>query len=516
MPGFLTKTRQETGADKPTFGGGGSWVDNDLMVAREVVFAITNIEWDGDNMFDGKPRPRWVLDIVPWYDGDTLPGKLDGNGRPTQLEAGKLSLASHAARDPLMNRIADEFEAESSDQIVDGVFDSPGVLVKIRVPGGRGNKYIDLCEWDEEKNCPILSQGAEVAPDDDDEPRRPTGRQAPARGRQQAQQPQQGRQRQEPEPEPDPPAQGRRTRSSAGSAAETTNGSARSGGRESASTGSSGGFAAAGGAESDGGDARAQAQADNPVPAPAGLPISAADLKIVSDVVGGDPYTFEELANEYELDEGVPFPGSVKKGGRNLTGIKAWLHHHGIDDFPEGRGKIKPVYRDAFSIALRCWMEYTGRDADGNPVAGEPEGRADDEYAPGGPDHTVGYNSGANAQPRPVRQVRPAAVPDNSREADQRMHPANRGAEGGDQQPIRPDQKAAWMPPDQRERGAQPASEHVYEPGDVGDSVEACPSCQVIVTGRAHPAGGGSYGIVHECPTSGSTIPLQATNIRKG
>lgn len=503
--GFLTKARQETGADQPKFGGGGSWVDVDAMVARETVFAITNIAWDGDNEYNGTPRPRWVLDIIPWYEGETLPGKAGDDGRLTQLDAGKLGLASHVSRDPLMNSIADEFEADDSEEVVDGVYNSPGVLVKIRVPGGKGGKYIDLCEWDEDQERPILSQGAEVAPEGDDEPRRPTGRSAPARGRQQAQP--QGRQRQpEPqqEPEPDPPARGRgRTRSSGGSADETTAGSGRSAGRASASTGSSGGFAGAGGAESDGQQA---------VPAPAGLPISAADLKIVSDVVGGPAYTESELAEEYELEEGVAFPGSRKEGSRTLAGIKKWLYDHGIDDFPEGRGKIKPKYRDAYSIALRAWMEATGRDANGNPVSPLP----DIEYTPGGPDHSTGYNSGDNAQPRARRNVRQAAVPDNAHAADAAMHPANRGAEGGEQQPVRPEAKQSWMPPDQRERGPQPASEHVYEPGDVGDSVDPCPSCGTTVTGRAHPSGGGSYGIVHECPTSGATIPLQATNIRKG
>lgn len=510
--GFLTKTRQETGADRPKFGGGGSWVDVDAMVARENVFAITNIEWDGENEYNGTPRPRWVLDIIPWYEGETLPGKAGEDGRLTQLDAGKLGLASHVSRDPLMNSIMDEFEADDSEEIVDGVFNSPGVLVKIRVPGGKGGKYIDLCEWDEEGERPILSQGAEIAPAEDDEPRRPTGRSAPARGGRQ--QPQ-GRQRQPergPEPEPDPPARSRRTRSSGGSEAETTTGSTRSGGRTRGSSASSApagdsGFAGAGGAESDGG---AVARA---VPAPAGLPISAADLKIVSDVVGGDPYTESELADEYELDEGIAFPGSRKEGNRTLTGIKKWLYDHGIDDFPEGRGKIKPVYRDAYSIALRAWMEATGRDANGDPAQEPP---AEPEYTPGGPDHMTGYNSGENAQPRPTRTVRPADIPENAHAADAAKHPATMGREGGEQQPVRPDQKAAWMPPDQRERGQQPASEHVYEPGDVGDSIEPCPSCQVVVTGRAHPSGAGSYGIVHECPTSGATIPLQATNIRKG
>jgi hypothetical protein len=498
MPmGFLTKTRQETGADNPKFGAGGSWVDIDAMVAREVVFAITDIMWDGDNMYDGKPRPRWVLDIIPWYEGETLPGKADDRGRLTQLDAGKLSLASHQSRDDMMDDIVRQFE-EGGEDIVDGVLNSPGVLVKIRVPGGKGGRYTDLCEWDEENECAVLGQGSERAGAEDDEPRRPTGRAAPSRGRPQAAaQPQaarRGRPQAEPEPEPenDPPA-----RSGAGSArrggvsrrSSDSQSAQEAGASQRATTGSSGGFADAGGAESDGASA---------VPAPAGRPIAQADLNLVSEVVGGDPYeSGRELADEYELEEGVPFPGEARVGGKTLIGIKKWLYDHGIDDFPEGRGRIKPQYRDAYSIALRCWMEYTGREADGQPAEGEP--------VAGGPDHTVPYDQ----QPGRQRVVQPAQVPANAHAADQLQRPADA--------PVRPEDKAAWMPPDQRERGgAQPASEHVYAPNDIGDSVEPCPDCQVVVTDRAFPSGGGSYGMMHKCPVSGSTKPLQATNIRKG
>lgn len=492
MPGFLTKARQETGADKPKFGGGGSWLDIDAMVAREVVFGITNIEADDENQYNGTPRPRWILDIIPWYEGDLLPGAAqDERGRPVMLEAGRIGLAYHQSRDPLMNQLADTLD-ELSDEATDEI--GAAVLVKIRVPGGKGGKYTDLCEWDEEKNCPILSEGTEAAPDEEDEPRRPSGRQAPARG---GRQQQGGRQRQqaqaepEPENEPDPPARGRgRTRSNGGSEAATTTGSARSGGRSSGSTGSSGGFAGASGAESDGQQA---------VPALAGDVVSAADLKLVSDVVGGDPYTESELAEEYDLPEGKAFPA-----------IKVWLSDHGIDDYPPGRGKIKPRYRDAYSIALRCWMDATGRNADGSPYEGEAASQVTDAASATSPNPAVreGRVTPSGAEHVRQRKVREAAVPENAHEADQRMRP--------EAAPVRPEDKQAWMPPDQRERGPQPASEHVYEPNDVGDSIDPCPGCGVVVTGRAYPNGAGSYGIVHECPTSGHPMPLQAHNIRKG
>jgi hypothetical protein len=197
------------------------------------------------------------------------------------------------------------------------------------------------------------------------------------------------------------------------------------------------------------------------------------------------------LAEEYELEEGEPFPG-----------IKKWLGDHGVDDVPQGRGRIKTEYRDAYSIALRCWMEYTGRDAQGQPVESRPQ--------PGGPDHSEPYNRqpGRDETGQPERAVRPAEVPENAHEADQRTRP--QGA------PVRPEDKQAWLPPDQRERGPQQATEHVYEPNDVGDSAEACPGCDKIVTFRAFPSGGGTYAMMHECPGDGVTRPLQATNIRKG
>jgi len=495
MPGFLTKARQETGADKPKFGGGGSWLDIDAMVAREVVFGITNIEADDENQYNGTPRPRWILDIIPWYEGDLLPGAAqDDRGRPVMLEAGRIGLAYHQSRDPLMNQLADTL-----DELGDAATDEIGaaVLVKIRVPGGKGGKYTDLCEWDEENERPILSEGTETAPEENDEPRRPSGRQAPARG---GRQQQGGRQRQqaaaepEPENEPDPPARGRggRTRSNGGSAAAPTSGSGRSAGRASGSTASSGGFAGASGAESGEGTA--------PAPALAGDVVSAADLKLVSEVVGGDPYTETELAEEYDLPEGTAFPA-----------IKVWLSDHGIDDYPPGRGKIKPRYRDAYSIALRVWMEHTGRNADGSPYEGEPaEGAPQDNASRTSPNPAVreGAVTPSGAEHVRQRRVREAEVPGNAHEADARTRPADA--------PVRPEDKAAWMPPDQAARGQQAASEHVYEPNDIGDSIEPCPGCGVVVTARAFPSGGGAFGIVHECPTSGATLPLQAHNIRKG
>src|SRR5262252_2037219 len=141
MAGFITRTRQETGADKPKFGGGGSWVDADAMVAREAVFGISKVEWDGENMYDGKPRPRWVLDIFPWYEGETLPGKADDSGRITQLDVAKLGLASHQSRDDFMDQLQAALE-DQQDKDPDFA-EGPGVLVKIRVPGGRGGRYID-------------------------------------------------------------------------------------------------------------------------------------------------------------------------------------------------------------------------------------------------------------------------------------------------------------------------------------------------------------------------------------
>jgi len=243
VPGFLTKARQETGADNPKFGGGGSWLNIDMMVAREVVFGITNIEADDENQFNGTPRPRWIIDVIPWYEGDQLPGAAeDERGRPVMLDAGRIGLAYHQSRDPLMNQLADTID-ELGDDATDKI--GAAVLVKIRVPGGKGGKYTDLCEWDEQNNCPILSEGTVAAGEDDGEPRRPSGRQAPARGGRQQAAPQGGRQHQqaqqqeEDEPEPSPPARGRgRTRLNDGSEPATRTGSGRSAGRATASTGS--------------------------------------------------------------------------------------------------------------------------------------------------------------------------------------------------------------------------------------------------------------------------------------
>lgn len=556
----MTQARQKTGADQPPKGGG-RYLSNEIISSKEAVFGIVGVEYDGENAYQGTPRPRWLLDIVPWYESEQLPIE-DEKGRIGGTDGGRVYVSSRAGIDELMETLQDRLEDMPDDQRIEG----PAVLVRRRHPNGKA-RYYDICEWDEEGQRPILDDGGdEMIPAEEEPPRRPSGRSAaqragtarPSQRRAAAQEPEEN---DEPEEEQErPPA---RSRPTASSRPASNARSTRQAPAEQTS------FADARGAESDGPEAvPARAQQQEDAGAEPAFSLSSGDLQLINDALGipadhPDAFTSAaELAEEYVDEERFP-------------DIKTWLRDHGVPEkrkgergpgFPPGRGRIDDTYRNAYALALRSWEElvdWVDAQPEGTEVprpyivngdeteesaAAEPEpymGNGDepddvDEEEPEDEEPELDPRGDAAVRTSPNPAVRSGAVvPTGQRPpsssvpapgiaARTRMRQAEVPENAGHQRDARrpADQaqreataasKAAWMPPDQRERGgARPAQQQDYSPGDEGRSLAPCPGgcgpngVEQVVTGRAMPNGSGGFVIMHQCPADNTPRPLQA------
>ncbi len=124
-------------------GGGGDYLDNDMLISNQLVFDIVDVMDDRNGGFNG--NDRWMLKVEPHYDGEQDP-------------AGLITLNDNPARRKFMAVI--QAELDELEKKGEEVFIGPCVLVKLK---GRNYRYIEVVEWDKEANQPILPNGAVLA-----------------------------------------------------------------------------------------------------------------------------------------------------------------------------------------------------------------------------------------------------------------------------------------------------------------------------------------------------------------
>lgn len=139
--------------------GAGEWLDNDTLIANQLVFYITDVRDDRGGGFSG--NDRWVVRVEPFYDGEEDPDGL-------------ISLTDNPARRKFMNVLDEELSSlvEKNEDPVIG----PCVMVRLK---GRNYRYIEIVDWDDKSKQPTLPPGAIPAGARVEEemrpPRRPRG-----------------------------------------------------------------------------------------------------------------------------------------------------------------------------------------------------------------------------------------------------------------------------------------------------------------------------------------------------
>lgn len=139
--------------------GAGEWLDNDTLIANQLVFYITDVRDDRGGGFSG--NDRWVVRVEPFYDGEEDPDGL-------------ISLTDNPARRKFMN-VLDEELTSLVDKNEDPVI-GPCVMVRLK---GKNYRYIEIVDWDDAGKQPMLPNGAVPAGARVEEemrpPRRPRG-----------------------------------------------------------------------------------------------------------------------------------------------------------------------------------------------------------------------------------------------------------------------------------------------------------------------------------------------------
>jgi hypothetical protein len=134
----------------------GEWLDNDTLIANQLVFLITDVSDDRGGGFNG--QDRWVLRVEPFYEDSSDPDGL-------------ISMTDNPARRKFMSVLDEELNSllqSGKDPVI-----GPCVMVRLK---GKNYRYNDIVDWDEQNGKPVLPQGAVMAGarvEDDMPPRRP-------------------------------------------------------------------------------------------------------------------------------------------------------------------------------------------------------------------------------------------------------------------------------------------------------------------------------------------------------
>lgn len=147
MSTALSRAREEA------MKGGGDWLENDTLIANQLIFNISDVRDDRGGGFQG--ADRWVLRVEPYYEEDEDP-------------VGLISLTDNPARRKFMDVIDRELEelvGKGEDPVI-----GPCVMVRLK---GKNYRYIEIVDWNPEEQKPILPQGAILAGARADEDMRP-------------------------------------------------------------------------------------------------------------------------------------------------------------------------------------------------------------------------------------------------------------------------------------------------------------------------------------------------------
>lgn len=120
--------------------GAGEWLENDALIANQLVFYITDVRDDRGGGFSG--NDRWVVRVEPYYDGEEDP-------------TGLISLTDNPARRKFMAVLDQELEdllKRGEDPVI-----GPCCMVRLK---GKNYRYIEIVDWDDENKHPILPAGA--------------------------------------------------------------------------------------------------------------------------------------------------------------------------------------------------------------------------------------------------------------------------------------------------------------------------------------------------------------------
>lgn len=139
--------------------GAGEWLDNDTLIANQLVFYITDVRDDRGGGFSG--NDRWVVRVEPFYDGEEDPDGL-------------ISLTDNPARRKFMvflDEALSQLVKDNEDPVI-----GPCVMVRLK---GKNYRYIEIVDWDETAKQPMLPPGSVPAGARVEEemrpPRRPRG-----------------------------------------------------------------------------------------------------------------------------------------------------------------------------------------------------------------------------------------------------------------------------------------------------------------------------------------------------
>ena len=135
-------------------GGDDPYLNNDELISNQAVFGIVDIIEEQGRGFAG--GNRWVLKVEPYFEDDEQP-------------KGLITLADNSARNRFMKRLIkelDDLEEAGADVVI-----GPVVLVMLK---GKNNRYIDIADWDQERNEAILPEGSVLASAKIEEDLRPT------------------------------------------------------------------------------------------------------------------------------------------------------------------------------------------------------------------------------------------------------------------------------------------------------------------------------------------------------
>lgn len=147
MSTALSRAREEA------MKGGGDWLENDTLIANQLIFNISDVRDDRGGGFQG--ADRWVLRVEPYYEEDEDP-------------VGLISLTDNPARRKFMDVIDRELEDlinKGEDPVI-----GPCVMVRLK---GKNYRYIEIVDWNADEQKPILPQGAILAGARADEDMRP-------------------------------------------------------------------------------------------------------------------------------------------------------------------------------------------------------------------------------------------------------------------------------------------------------------------------------------------------------